>query len=90
MITKVKLRTKAITGSRQALYLDFYPAIEHPETGEQTRREFFGMFLYDEIEYEEQKYLDKKGKSQIRIVPVLNKKGQPKKVKLNPIHKKHN
>ncbi len=38
MTTKVKLRQKSISGSKQSLYLDFYPAIPHPETGEPTRR----------------------------------------------------
>jgi len=47
MSIKVKLRQKAITGNRQSLYLDFYPAIPHPETGEPTRREFLGIYLYD-------------------------------------------
>jgi len=47
MATKVKLRNKAISGNRQSLYLDFYPAIPHPETGEPTRREFLGLYLYD-------------------------------------------
>jgi integrase len=47
MVTKVKLRQKAISGNRQSLYLDFYPAIPHPETGEPTRREFLGMYLFD-------------------------------------------
>jgi integrase len=28
------------------LYLDFYPAIPHPETGVPTRREFLGMYLF--------------------------------------------
>ena len=45
MATKVKLRQRAISGNRQSLYLDFYPAIEHPETGEPTRREFLGLYL---------------------------------------------
>ena len=40
MAIKVKLRQKAISGNRQSLYLDFYPAIPHPETGEPTRWEF--------------------------------------------------
>jgi len=44
---KVKLRQKAISGDRQSLYLDFYPAIPHAETGEPTRREFLGLYLYD-------------------------------------------
>ncbi len=47
MATKVKLRQKPISGNRQSLYLDFYPAIPHPETGEPTRREFLGMYLFD-------------------------------------------
>lgn len=44
---KVKLRTKAISGKRHSMYLDFYPAIHHPETGEPTRREFLGIYLFD-------------------------------------------
>lgn len=47
MAIKVKLREKAISGNRQSLYLDFYPAIPHPETGELTRREFLGLYLFD-------------------------------------------
>lgn len=47
MATKVKLRTKAISGNRQSLYLDFYPPIPHPETGEPTRRQFLGLYLLD-------------------------------------------
>lgn len=46
MITKVKLRQKAVTGHRQSLYLDFYPPIPHPETGKLTRREFLGTRRY--------------------------------------------
>jgi integrase len=47
MAIKVKLRQKPISGNRQSLYLDFYPAVPHPETGEPTRREFLGMYLFD-------------------------------------------
>jgi integrase len=47
MATKVKLRQKPISGNRQSLYLDFYPAIPHPDTGEPTRREFLGLYLND-------------------------------------------
>jgi integrase len=47
MTVKVKLRQKAISGKRQSLYLDFYPPIPHPKTGEPTRREFLGMYLFD-------------------------------------------
>lgn len=47
MAIKVKLREKKISGNRQSLYLDFYPAIPHPETSEPTRREFLGMYLFD-------------------------------------------
>jgi integrase len=47
MAIKVKLRQKKISGKRQSLYLDFYPAIPHPETGEPTRREFLGLYIFD-------------------------------------------
>jgi len=47
MSIKVKLRQKGISGNRKSLYLDFYPAIPHPETGEPTRREFLGLYLFD-------------------------------------------
>lgn len=47
MAIKVKLRKKKITKNRQSLYLDFYPAIPHPETGQPTRREVLKMYVYD-------------------------------------------
>ncbi|TND07942.1 MAG: integrase family protein [Bacteroidetes bacterium] len=47
MTIKVKLRQKAISGSRKSLYLDFYPPIPHPETGEPTRREFLGFYILE-------------------------------------------
>ena len=90
MATKVTLRQKPISGNRQSLYLDFYPPIKHPETGELTRREFLNLFIFNEIEAQEQTYTDADGKEKKRIVPVLDRKGNPKKVKLNPIDKAHN
>jgi integrase len=47
MTTKVTLRQKKISKGRQSLYLDFYPAIPHPKTGEPTRREFLGLYLFE-------------------------------------------
>lgn len=44
---KVNLRFKKITGERKSLYLDFYPPILHPKTGEPTRRNFLGLYIYD-------------------------------------------
>jgi integrase len=49
MAIKVKLRKKIISGNRHSLYLDFYPAIPHPETGKPTRREFLGLYIFDKI-----------------------------------------
>ena len=90
MAIKIKLRQKAISGNRHALYLDFYPAIINPETGKETRREFLNMYLFNEIEYSKQKYIDKKGKENEGYLPVLNEKGKQKKIKLNPINKIEN
>jgi integrase len=47
MAIKVTLRKKGITKGRETLYLDFYPAIEHPNTGKLTRREFLKMYLHE-------------------------------------------
>ncbi len=44
---KVTLRRKKISKGRQSLYLDFYPAIPHPETGKPTRREFLGLYIFE-------------------------------------------
>lgn len=44
---KVSLREKAISKGRKSLYLDFYPPIPHPETGEPTRREFLGLYILE-------------------------------------------
>ncbi|KAB2867774.1 MAG: hypothetical protein F9K37_11710, partial [Bacteroidales bacterium] len=90
MAIKVKLRQKSISGNRQSLYLDFYPAITNPETGKKTRREFLNMFLFNDTEIEEQRYLDANGKEQKRYIPTLDKKYNPKKVKLSPTEKLHN
>ncbi|PRY90850.1 tyrosine-type recombinase/integrase [Mongoliibacter ruber] len=47
MAIKVTLRQKKISKGRQSLYLDFYPAIPHPETGDPTRREFLGLYVFE-------------------------------------------
>ncbi|MCU0329178.1 MAG: site-specific integrase [Chitinophagales bacterium] len=47
MSIKVSLRKKAISKNRQSLYLDFYPPITNFQTGQPTRREFLGIYIYD-------------------------------------------
>jgi integrase len=47
MATKASLREKKISKGRKSLYLDFYPPIPHPETGEPTRREFLGLYIFE-------------------------------------------
>lgn len=89
-MAKVTIRMKPITSNRQTLYLDYYPPIPHPVTGKQTRREFLKLFLFDEIEHKEHTYLDKQGKEQRRFVPVLDRNGKEKKVRLNEWDKRHN
>lgn len=65
MAIKVKLRAKKISGNRESLYLDFYPAIPHPETGEPTRREFLGLYINSETR------IDEKGKvKKIALSPI--------------------
>lgn len=47
MATKVTLRQKPISGNRHSLYLDFYPAIQHPKSNKLTRRDFLGLYIFD-------------------------------------------
>lgn len=47
MAIKVSLREKSISKGRKSLYLDFYPAIPNSETGEPTRREFLGIYIFE-------------------------------------------
>ena len=46
MAIKVTLRKKPISGNRDSLYLDFYPAVISPKTKKPTLREFLGLYLY--------------------------------------------
>lgn len=38
--TKVTLRKREYPSGKVSLYLDFYPAIKNPRTGEESRREY--------------------------------------------------
>ncbi len=49
MVTKVKLRSKPISGNRKSLYLDFYPPIDNPISNKKTRREFLGLYVFKKI-----------------------------------------
>ncbi len=60
---KVTLREKKITGGRKSLYLDFYPAIKHPEKGKDTRREFLGLYIMDRPKTEIDKQTNKETKT---------------------------
>jgi integrase len=90
MTSKVKLRQKVISGNKKALYLDFYPAIEHPITGKKTRREFLKLFLFSEVAYKEINKINKNGNHQKDIVPLFDKNENPKRIKLTIIEKQHN
>jgi hypothetical protein len=87
MGTKVTLRRKAISGDRQSLYLDFYPAISHPGTKKKTRREFLKMYVFidkDEIR-KEMKEKERAGQKTDELKELL-KKLRP----LSPVYKAHN
>ena len=47
MSIKVKLLKKAISKNRHSYYLDFYPAVRLPDSEKPTRREFLGLYIYD-------------------------------------------
>lgn len=78
---KVSLRKKEIKGNKASLYLDFYPAIPHPETGKLTRRYFLGKFLYQPIKSTKRKNKD----GTVKEIPVYDTNPI-----INSIYEKHN
>jgi hypothetical protein len=42
---KVTLREKQLANEGNFLYLDFYPPITNPDTGKQTTREYFTLYI---------------------------------------------
>ena len=90
MAIKVHLREKPISGNRIWLFLDFWPGIKDVKTGKKTRRQFLNLYLFAESEYQEQRYTDKSGKEQRRIVPMFTKADNIKVIKLDPLQKEHN
>ncbi len=59
---KVTLRKRTLKTGRISLYLDFYPPIVHPVTGNITRWEYLKLFLYnparDEVEKRQNKDIE--------------------------------
>ena len=47
MVTKVKHRQKPLADGRLSLYLDFYPPISDPVTGQKKRREFLHLHIWE-------------------------------------------
>ncbi|AMQ57094.1 tyrosine-type recombinase/integrase [Algoriphagus sanaruensis] len=68
MAIKVTLRQKSISKGRSSLYLDFYPGITNPKTGENTRREFLKMYVKDPIKFKSKKL----GNGSIKQVPIYS------------------
>lgn len=82
----VTLRTKPIQGGKLRLYLDYYPALPHPITGKQTRREFLSLFVYSTVELTEKR----NDKGIMQIYPTTTPKGEEKRVKLSATQRHHN
>ena len=68
---KITLRKKKIKDNRLSLYLDFYPAIPHPDTGKPTRREFLKLYIFEKPK----NYPDKEhNKQTLRIAEQIRQK----------------
>ena len=77
----VTLRKKPIkNGSQQSLYLDFYPAVKNPVTGEYSRREFLGIYILTKPlnEFEKELNKEKIAKAEavrgLREMQIINEK----------------
>ena len=60
---KTTLRNKKIKNGKSSLYLDFYPAIIHPESGKSTRREFLGLYIFNRPDNEQEREHNKQTKA---------------------------
>jgi hypothetical protein len=58
----VHLREKQLKKGKTSLYLDFYPPISNPITGEQTRREFLKLYIYEKPKTDNEKIHNKEVK----------------------------
>ena len=84
---KVSLRKKVISKGRYSMYLDFYPAIPHPETGKKTRRQFLQMYLFiDKKEIKKELDTKKRAGEYTDSINQLYKSLQP----LDPFQKQNN
>ena len=90
MSIKVSLRYKHISKNRQALYLDYFPAVTDIHTGKETRRLFLNKYIYNQFEYETVVVKDKNGNDRTKIQILKDKKGRDLKAKLTPEQQKHN
>ncbi|PXY01866.1 integrase [Marinifilum breve] len=76
--TKVTLRKKAISKGRYSLFLDYYPAIRNPATMKMTRREYLGIYIYQnpkttiEKEYNKEVLHKAEGIRAIRVQSLIN------------------
>lgn len=86
---KATLREKRISNNKIRLYIDYYPPII-TSNGKATRREVLDLYIFSKEEYVEEEYITDKGNRAIRIIPVLDKKGNIKPIKLNARQIKHN
>lgn len=55
-MSKVKLRSKPISGGRKTLFLDIYPPVPHPDTGHLTRKHYLKIFVYAKPKTELQRF----------------------------------
>lgn len=81
---------KPINKDRQALYLDFWPAVTDIKTGKPTRRMFLNKYIFNEFVYETVKKTDSKGNEFTKIQIAKDKKGRDVKAKLTTEQLKHN
>lgn len=98
MMRKVSIRQQFISGNKSSLFLDYYPAIDHPLTGKPTRREFLNLAIHNDFVIEEIKYVDKNGIDRRKFEPVYIEKRDrqnrvntiPKPRKLSSQEKEYN
>ena len=67
----VTLRSKKLANGKKSLYLDYFPEIISPKTGQATRREFLKIHIYESPKDEIQRQYNK---TQIEFAELVRSK----------------
>lgn len=77
-LTTVTLRRRSISGGRESLFFDYYPAIRNPETMKMVRWEYIGIYIWEkprnaiERDYNNEMLMKAEAIRSMRVQSIIN------------------